>query len=260
MIDPASVAAGVAAGIAAEQSNKFIEQVRGEEAAHNEHTKTLLQEIRDFLRVLADRQSSALTPPLNKTIALQQYPASWQVPEYSRPHLCIFVPSGYNGTPGAIIPSADSITLLLELPTGGFHVATVPNGWTTLDLLPGTLVSLASGPASWPVTFSFRDDALSDSLHGTLPGESALATLSQINANVSSVQFLAANAARRGALVYNDSSANLFLAFAATASTTAYTVKIPGGGFYTFDPPIYTGPVSGIWDAAIGAARLTEQA
>lgn len=258
MINPASAAAGVAIGVAAEQSNKFIEHVRGEEGAHVEHFKALLSEARDYLRLLAERASPELTPALNLTITLQSYPQSWRVPEYDRAHLCVFVPSGYTGAPGSLVPAADSITLLLELATGGFHVQTVQNGWTQLDLAPGTLVSLASG-ANWPVTFSFRDDVIQDQAHGTAPGEGALATLSSINASAASVQLLAANAARRGMSFFNDSSANLYLAFAANSATNLYTVKIAGGGFYVADAPIYTGVVSGIWDSATGAARITEQ-
>src|SRR5581483_3764112 len=257
MIDPASVAA-VAVGVAAEQSNKFIEHVRGEESAHNEHVKALLAESRDYLRVLADRLATQLTPPENRTVTLQAYPFGWRVPEHDRAHLCLFVPSGYSGGPGAIVPAADSITLMLELPTGGFHVQTVANGWTQLDLVPGTLVSLASG-ANWPVTFSFRDDVLQDQAHGTSPGEGALATLTSVNVSTASVQLLGANAARRGMSFFNDSSANLYLAFAPTSATNLYTVKIAGGGFYVADPPIYTGLVSGIWDSATGAVRITEQ-
>ena len=68
----------------------------------------------------------------------------------------------------------------------------------------------------------------------------------------------ALNAARMGLAVFNDSTANLYLAFAATATTSAFVVKIAAGGYYELPSPVYTGVVSGIWDAANGNARVTE--
>jgi len=82
-----------------------------------------------------------------------------------------------------------------------------------------------------------------------------------VGQNTASVTLLAANPNRLGAIVVNDSTANLLLAFAATASSSAFTVKIPAAGSYTFPTPMYVGAVSGIWDAAgAGAARVTELA
>lgn len=69
----------------------------------------------------------------------------------------------------------------------------------------------------------------------------------------------AANVARRGLMVYNDSANNLFLALGAAASSTSYTCKVPGGAYYEM-PYGYDGLVTGIWDGSThtGAARVTE--
>lgn len=86
------------------------------------------------------------------------------------------------------------------------------------------------------------------------------ATLSNVATNVANVTLLALNAARLGAMVFNDSISDLWLKFGITASATSFTVKILAGGYFEFPSPIYTGGVDGIWSAAdaTGAARLTE--
>jgi hypothetical protein len=51
----------------------------------------------------------------------------------------------------------------------------------------------------------------------------------------------------------------MYVAFAATASTSLYTVKIPAMSFFEMPTtPIYTGVISALWDVATGAARITE--
>ena len=69
---------------------------------------------------------------------------------------------------------------------------------------------------------------------------------------------IAANAARKGLAVFNDSTAALYLSMGTTAaSLTVFTCKIAAGSYYEV-PFGYTGAVRGIWSAATGAARLTE--
>jgi hypothetical protein len=89
---------------------------------------------------------------------------------------------------------------------------------------------------------------------------SSAPTLSNVASSATSTALLASNASRKGAMVFNDSTQNLFLKFGATASATSYTVKIGPAGYYEFPSPVYTGAVDGIWAAANGAARVTEMA
>ena len=88
---------------------------------------------------------------------------------------------------------------------------------------------------------------------------SSTATLSSVASSATTVSLLASNTARKGMTVFNESTAILYLAYAATASTTAYTVQIPANSYYEL-PFIktYTGAISGIWSAANGNARITE--
>jgi hypothetical protein len=82
--------------------------------------------------------------------------------------------------------------------------------------------------------------------------------LANVASSASNVTIMAANEARRVAMVYNDSTAVLYLKFGATASTTSFTILIPSQGYYEFPQPCYSGQVDGIWAAANGSARVTE--
>lgn len=86
------------------------------------------------------------------------------------------------------------------------------------------------------------------------------ATLTSVNDSASSVTLLASNAARKGAIIVNDSAQTLYLKYGATASPTSVTYKIgPGVTWEMPVAPVYTGIIDGIWDAdGAGAARITE--
>lgn len=94
----------------------------------------------------------------------------------------------------------------------------------------------------------------------TNPGvpRAAVSTLSNVSSSATNVTLLALKDTRVGVLLVNDSTANLFLKYGATASSTSYTVKIGSGGYWEMPQPIWAGQVDGIWDAANGAARITE--
>jgi hypothetical protein len=83
-------------------------------------------------------------------------------------------------------------------------------------------------------------------------------TITSVGASVTSVVLHAASAARLGIIITNDSSANLYVAFAASATTSAYSVKLGPGAIYESDAALYTGVITGIWDSATGNARITE--
>lgn len=87
--------------------------------------------------------------------------------------------------------------------------------------------------------------------------QSPTATLSNVASSATNVTVLAANTARLGATVFNDSTAILYLKMGATASTTSFTVKVTAGSYYEV-PFGYSGVLDGIWDVATGNARVTE--
>jgi hypothetical protein len=90
-------------------------------------------------------------------------------------------------------------------------------------------------------------------------GAAATATISRVAASAASVSLLAANENRRRVILYNESTADLYVKFGATASATSYTTKLGPGD--TYESPtdwVYTGVIDGIWSAANGAAQITE--
>lgn len=66
------------------------------------------------------------------------------------------------------------------------------------------------------------------------------------------------NPMRKGATIFNDGSALLYLLLGVgTATSTNYTVAVAGQGYYEV-PYSYAGPVRGVWSSATGSARVTE--
>jgi len=84
------------------------------------------------------------------------------------------------------------------------------------------------------------------------------ATLTSVPSSITSVSLLAANPNRRKFIIVNAGTKTLYVAFAATATTSAYTFIIPANGSYESEVNDYTGDISGIWNALNGAAKITE--
>lgn len=83
------------------------------------------------------------------------------------------------------------------------------------------------------------------------------ATLANVAGSATSVTLIASNSARKGATIWNDSSAILYVKFGTTASTTSCTVKMVADAY--FEVPFgYSGIITWIWASATGSARVTE--
>jgi hypothetical protein len=92
-----------------------------------------------------------------------------------------------------------------------------------------------------------------------IPAQPSTSSVTSVNDTASSTTLLSSNTSRRLAIVFNDSTSNLYLKFGATASATSFTVKIAAGATFEFPQPVYTGVIDGIWDSdSSGAARITE--
>lgn len=86
-------------------------------------------------------------------------------------------------------------------------------------------------------------------------GSSALTSVAD---NAASVTLLAANVNRRGASIYNDSGAVLYLKCGAAASLTSFTVRLVPNAYFEM-PFGYIGVIDGIWASSVGgSARITE--
>jgi hypothetical protein len=93
-------------------------------------------------------------------------------------------------------------------------------------------------------------------LHTTRCGATT-ATLSNQNDQATNVTLKAANTARRAIIIYNDSTARLYVKYGSTASATSFSYILEAGESYREE--IYTGQIDGIWAAdSSGAARITE--
>lgn len=84
-------------------------------------------------------------------------------------------------------------------------------------------------------------------------------TITVVNDTNADGVILAANASRKGATIWNDSTAILYLNLSAgVSSATNCTVKMIADAYYEV-PAGYTGIIRGIWASdASGAARVTE--
>lgn len=86
----------------------------------------------------------------------------------------------------------------------------------------------------------------------------ANATLSTVALSTTSSTLLAANTDRRRWLVHNTSGKTIFIAFAATASTTAYSVSLGNGAQYESPLGDYTGIITAVTQSSSGSVRVTE--
>lgn len=125
--------------------------------------------------------------------------------------------------------------------------------WQATQPVSGTFWQ-ATQPVSGTVTANAGTGIFS-----TKPVRAATPTQSSVPGSASNVSLLAANAARLGATIFNDSSALLYVKLGVTASTSSYTVQMVAGSYYEL-PYDYTGAVDGIWASATGNARITELA
>lgn len=85
------------------------------------------------------------------------------------------------------------------------------------------------------------------------------ATVTSVDSATASTNILAANAARKGAIITNTDENSLYLDLSGgTASATNYSVELATDGTYQV-PFGYTGAITGIWAVdGTGAALVTE--
>lgn len=75
--------------------------------------------------------------------------------------------------------------------------------------------------------------------------------------STSATTLKAANAARKGLTVYNESGAVLYVKLGPAATATDYSYAMPASGYYEV-PYGYTGAVTGILASGTGNAQVTE--
>lgn len=90
-----------------------------------------------------------------------------------------------------------------------------------------------------------------------LVGGAKTVTNTSVAASASSTQLLAANTARVGCFLYNDSTSPVRIKLGTTASSTDFNLYMAAGGFWVVDFH-YNGRIDAIWDTATGNMRIGE--
>jgi hypothetical protein len=92
-----------------------------------------------------------------------------------------------------------------------------------------------------------------------MPFGPTTSTHANVSASTSEVTlFSAVTTAVEGRSIYNDSTAILYVKKATGVSTSSFWTKVMPDALLEFPQPIHRGVVTGLWSAANGAARTTE--
>lgn len=142
----------------------------------------------------------------------------------------------------------------LPLPAGAATSALQITGNTSLATIAAELPA-ALGPQATSASLSIVP--ATGAVFNVTANVSTTGTITSVPLAIASTTALAANSARKGFIIYNDSLAMVFLAFAATASTTAFSTKIQAGAEYEPGED-YTGIITFVASAAVGNLRVTE--
>jgi hypothetical protein len=155
----------------------------------------------------------------------------------------------------ASIPVTQSGSWTVSLSSGSIEIGTVDQG------------AAAALSGAWPVKLTDGAGNLLSSTSGALdvnvksttngPSTSANTSISRSGTNQT---FLVANPNRKGATIYNNSSALLYVLFGANATTSSFTVRLATQSYYEV-PFNYLGRIDGIWTSAgAGTALISELA
>lgn len=126
--------------------------------------------------------------------------------------------------------------------------------WTVQQGTPPWSVSQSG---TWTTGRTWTLSSATDTVTVANPSNASASLTSVANAT-SSTSLLASNASRKGLIMYNDSTTDCKVAFAATASATSFTILMAKQTNYFMQAPIYTGAVSEICSNANGSMRITE--
>ena len=107
------------------------------------------------------------------------------------------------------------------------------------------------------LTASGDDESGGGSVGGGAASGPVASVVTIILSTESPTPILQANAARRGATIYNDSTQPLVLLLGTGVTSTLFTTKLEPSSYYEL-PFGWAGVVEGFWPVAAGSARVTE--
>ncbi len=161
--------------------------------------------------------------------------------------------------------TAGSGTTIATDDVAGVHYQQVKIVNGTLDSAIAAIVSaagelqvkLTAATATVPVSVAAALDVSAATVN-VKPTRAATGTRTSVAAAAVDTLLLAANANRISCVIYNDSTAALYVGIGTTAASTSnFTFKLDAGGVYEdYD---FTGQIRGIWASATGNARITEK-
>lgn len=152
-----------------------------------------------------------------------------------------------------------SLPVVLASDSSGINVV-LPDGAATEDLqLAGNvlLTSIESRLEALETGQATANSLLAEIELNTASSGAATAVHTNVAASLTSVTLLAANAGRRGATVYNDSTAEMLLRLGMPVSATDFTLRMGPESFFEV-PFNWIGAITGMWTAATGTARIEE--
>ena len=82
--------------------------------------------------------------------------------------------------------------------------------------------------------------------------------VSKIDSSSTKIILLAENHLRKTALIYNNSTSNLYVKYGDDVSISLFTLCLGAGDYYELPMPCYAGIITGIWDSIDGNAMVTE--
>lgn len=84
------------------------------------------------------------------------------------------------------------------------------------------------------------------------------ATVTSVSVSTVVVTLLSSNANRKGFIIYNNGTTQVFIKFGTGATTSSFTLVLNGSGFYESSKPIYRGAITAIRNAGTANVLVTE--
>jgi len=130
-------------------------------------------------------------------------------------------------------------------------------GIATIDGMAGPAITFAAGAG---ITIADASNTVTITNIGLPMFTSSTANLTSVPASTTSSTVLAANGARKGLILQNTDSNPAYVKFGATASTSSFTVRVPGNSNWEMtDTCVWTGRIDAVWSAtSSGAMAVTE--